>query len=62
MEAAQGGTGGTKGASVARIEQFFHLEIGAGKTPGATPVVTSELNYLRTRYAPSWFARPVRVG
>ena len=40
MEAAQGGAGGTKGASVARIEQFFHLEIGAGKTPSATLVVT----------------------
>ncbi len=30
MEVAQGGAGGVKRASVARIEQFFHHEIGGG--------------------------------
>jgi hypothetical protein len=40
MEAAQGGAGGIKRASVARIEQFFHLKIGAGETSSTTPVVT----------------------
>lgn len=37
MEVAQGGAGGTKGASVARIEQFFHLKIGGGTHPAPRP-------------------------